>query len=132
MSASQPDLWRTDEDLRAAYQRFAAGIPGFVRPAAYTLARRDTAGVTVGHLNGPGGEHRLPAAVLATVCGYADRTGVFRLTREQVAEAVALLAPAEAATHCEHPNLWSWRELLATATPDSAFHAYLVAPPAAR
>lgn len=128
MPASDRDTWPTDEDLRAAYHRFAARIPGYVQPTAYTLARRDTVGLTAGYLNRPGGEHKLPAAVLASVCGYVNRSGVFRLTREQVAEAVELLAPAEAATHWEHPNLWSWRELLGAADPRSSFLAYFVAP----
>ena len=125
---SDHDAWPTDEDLRAAWHRFAASIPGYVQPTAYTLARRDTVGLTVGHLNKPGGEHKLPAAVLASVCGYVNRSGVFRLTRDQVAEAVELLAPAEAATHWEHPNLWSWRELLSAAEPGSSFLAYFITP----
>ncbi|TYB34145.1 hypothetical protein FXF50_28835 [Micromonospora sp. AP08] len=128
MLPSSNDAWPTDEDLRAAYARFAARIPGYVQPTAYTLARRGRDGLTVGHLNGPGGEHKLPAAVLALVCGYVNETGVFRLSRDQVAEAVELLAPAEAAIHWEHPNLWSWRRLLTAVEPGSSFLAYFVAP----
>ena len=128
MLPSVSDAWPTDEDLRAAHERFAARIPGYVQPTAYTLARRDPGGLTVGYLNGPGGEHKLPAAVLASVCGYVNRSGVFRLSRDQAAKAVELLAPAEAATHWEHPNLWSWRKLLAGAEHGSSFLAYFVAP----
>ncbi len=128
MPPSGNDAWPTDEDLRAAHQRFAALIPGYAQPTAYTLARRDGGGLTVGHVNGPGGEHKLPAVVLASVCGYVDRTGVFRLNRDQVAEAVELLAPAEAATHWDHPNLWSWRRLRTAADAGSSFLAYFVAP----
>ena len=124
------DTWPSDEDLRAAHGRFAARIFGYVQPTAYTLARRDPGGLTVGHLNEPGGEHKLPAAVLASVCGYVNRTSVYRLGHDQVAEAVELLAPAEAAVHCEHPNLWSWRRLLSAAEPGSYFLAYFVAPAA--
>ena len=125
---SDHDAWPTDEDLRAAYERFVARIPGYVQPTAYTLARRDAGGLTVGYLNKPGGEHKLPAAVLALVCGYVGRSGVFRLSSDQVAEAIGLLAPAEAAAHWDHPNLWSWRRLLASAEPGSSFLAYFVAP----
>ena len=121
-------MWTTDEDLRAAYGRFVAGIPGFVAPAAYTLVRKDSGALTAGHVNEPGGTHKLPAAVLATVCGYTGESGVFRLSQAQVAEAIELLAPAEAATHWDHPNLWSWRELLADAEPESVFLAYFVVP----
>ncbi len=38
--------------------------------------------------------------------------------------AVAALEPAEAATHWEHPDLWSWRRLLEQAGPDSTFIAF--------
>ena len=41
--------------------------------------------------------------------------------------ASAFLSPAEAATHIEHPNLWSWRELLNSANSDSDFLACFVA-----
>jgi hypothetical protein len=132
MPAPDHEAWPTDEDLRAAYGRFVARIPGYVQPVAYALARRDRGGLAIGHVNEPGGEHKLPAAVLASVCGYVDSSGVFRLTRDQAAEAAALLAPAEAATHWDHPNLWSWRTLLATAEPGSSFLAYFVAPRDAR
>ena len=43
---------------------------------------------------------------------------------------MARLAPAEAALHWEHPNLWSWRELLEGARADSTFVAFFVADPA--
>ena len=128
MPPSGEDSWPTDEDLRAAHGRFAARIRGYVQPVAYALARRDRGGLTAGHVNAPGGEHKLPAVVLASVCGYVNRSGVFELSRDQVVEAVELLAPAEAATHWDHPNLWSWRRLLTTAEPGSSFLAYFVAP----
>jgi hypothetical protein len=121
-----PERWETDEDLAAARERFAAGISGFIHPAAYAVARRDGERLTFGHVNEPGGMHRLPAAVLASVCGYVSTTGVHPLSPEQLSEAVERLAPAEAATHWEHPNLWSWRQLLADARPDSTFLAFFL------
>lgn len=120
-------VWITDDELRAARERLAAGIPGYVDPAAYGAARMDGGELTFGYVNPPGGEHRLPAAVLATVAGYVDRTSVVPLDREHFTAAIDLLAPAEAATHWEHPNLWSWRELLAGAGPDSTYLAFFVA-----
>ena len=75
------DAWVTDDDLRAACQRFAAQIAGFVLPAAYTVARRDASGLTFGHVNGFGAVRPLPAVVLASVCGYAATTGVFAMSR---------------------------------------------------
>ena len=121
------DAWVTDDDLRAACQRFAAQIAGFVLPAAYTVARRDASGLTFGHVNGFGAVRPLPAVVLASVCGYAATTGVFAMSRDRFAEAVRRLAPAAAATHLPHPNLWSWRDLLAKAGADTAFLAIFVA-----
>lgn len=126
-----PDAWVTDDDLRAAQERFAARVPGFVMPAAYTVARRDRSELTFGHINNLGAVRPLPAAVLASVCGYVATTGVFRLDRAALSAAVAHLAPAEAATHKPHPNLWSWRDLLAGAAgADSHFLALFVADPA--
>jgi hypothetical protein len=118
------ERWVTDEDLAAARARFVAATPGFVFPAAYAVGRRDGDHLTFGHVNEPGGVHRLPAAVLASCCDYIATSGVYPLSREQLAEAVQRLAPAEAATHWEHPNLWSWRELLAGAGADTAFLAF--------
>ena len=125
-----PEAWRTDEELAAARQRYAAGIPGYVPPGAYGVARLDLHRLTFGAVNDVGSIHRLPAAVLASVCGYTSRTATFPLSSADLAEAVRRLAPAEAAVHWEHPNLWSWRELLDGADPSSTFVAFFVADPA--
>ena len=109
---SLPPAWRTDGDLAAARQHFGARIPGWTEPAAYGVARVDDDGLVFGHVNRPGGSHRLPAVVLATVCRHASGTATYALTAGRLRKAVDLLAPAEAAVHWEHPNLWSWRELL--------------------
>jgi hypothetical protein len=119
--------WATDDLLAAAVRRFADGIPGFAMPVAYGVARVDGDGVTLGHVNGLGQVRRLPAVVLASVCGYVDRSGNFALTRAQLEDAVVRLNPAEAATHMPHPNLWTWRTLLADAEADSTFRAYFLA-----
>jgi hypothetical protein len=123
-------VWRTDEELASARQRFAAAVPGYVPPAAYGVARLDAEGLTFGEVNGVGYTHRLPAVVLATVCGCTSGTATFRLSAEQLREAITLLAPAEAAVHWEHPNLWTWRELLDGGDDSSTFLAFFVADPA--
>jgi hypothetical protein len=116
--------WTTDDDLRAARLRFEAAIPGYVEPSSYAVARRDPDGTLVfGHVNRDG-LHRLPSAVLATVCGHVAGPGSYELTTAQLEQAVDLLAPAEAATHWDHPNLWSWRGLLADAPPGSSYVAF--------
>lgn len=124
------EAWSTDEELTAARLRFAAGIAGYVHPAAYGLARLDGERLTFGAVNDVGHIHRLPAAVLASVCGYASRTATFPLGDADLDEAIRRLAPAEAAVHWEHPNLWSWRELRDGASPSSTFVAFFVADPA--
>lgn len=122
-----PEAWVTEDDLRAAAGRFAAQIPGYVMPAAYGVARKDPSGLTFAHVNTFGKARPLPAAVLASVCGYVATTGVFRLDRQQFAEVVERLGPAEAATHIPHLNLWTWRDLLAGGDADSTFLAFFVA-----
>ena len=101
-----------------------------MHPAAYGVARVDGERLSFGEVNGVGHIHRLPAAVLASVCGYTSRTATFRLSAADLGEAVRRLSPAEAAVHWAHPNLWTWRELLAGATPSSTFVAFFVADPA--
>ena len=93
------------------------------------MARLDAGLLTFGEVNEVGHIHRLPAAVLASVCGYTSRTATFPLSAADLAEAVSRLAPAEAAVHWEHPNLWSWRALLDGADASSTFLAFFVADP---
>ena len=126
MTAALPPHWRTDEELAAARRHFAACIPGFQPPVAYGVARTDGGTLVFGHVNEPGGEHRLPAIVLASVCGHVAGTATYELTADELRRAVELLAPAEAALHWEHPNLWSWRELLDGGGPASSFVAFFV------
>lgn len=102
--------WETVEEIGAARRRFEAALPGWRRPAAYGVGRSDGAdGIEFARVNGA--EHPLPAAVLATVCGYRGVTGSFRLSRAELARAIDLLAPAEACTAYQHPNLAAWRKL---------------------
>src|SRR5262245_22346237 len=121
------EAWATDDLLASAVRRFADGIPGYAPPVAYGVARVDGDVVTLGHVNPLGAVRRLPAVVLASVCGYVDSSGTFALTREQLNDAVVRLSPAESATHMPHPNLWTWRTLVADAESGSTFHAYFLA-----
>lgn len=123
------NAWVTDNDLSAAQSHFASMIPSFTMPAAYSVARIDLLGLKFGHINKLNEVRPLPATILAYVCGYTSSTGTFPLTRHQFESAITGLSPAEAAKHMEHPNLWSWRELLNSSDSESEFLACFVASP---
>jgi hypothetical protein len=123
------DAWRTDEELVAARDRFAASIDGYVPPVAYALARRDANGLVFGHVNRFGEARGLPAAALAVACGYSRTSGTYEVSADGLAAVLAALAPAEAATHVPHPNIWSWRDLLREASSDASFVAFCWADP---
>ena len=106
------DAWVTDEDLTRARQHFAGGIPGWVQPVAHGIVTTTDDGTKTVQVASTL-EHRLPAVVLASVIGRRSGTATMSVTLEQLERAAELLAPAEAALHWEHPNLWTWRRLLA-------------------
>ena len=105
------EAWATEEDLRRARERFAAGIPGWVQPVVHGLVTTAAGVRRVQVVSGM--DHRLPAVVLASVIGRTSGTATIAVTRSQLQEAAALLAPAEAALFTPHPNLWTWRRVLA-------------------
>lgn len=120
------EAWATDEEIQAARVRFEKSIPGYRPPVAFSIARRDPSGLVYGYINKPDAIHRLPAAVLAGVSGYVASTQTFTLSREEFELAVQHLSPASAAIHMDHPNLWSWRELLRGGDVESVFVALFV------
>lgn len=103
--------WATDDELRAAREHFASLIPGWRQPVVHGLVTT-TAGVSRVQVVS-GLDHRLPAVVLSSVIGRSSGTTTVAVSAEQLAEAAELLAPAEAALHMPHPNLWTWRRVLA-------------------
>ncbi len=118
----ETELWRTPEEIFEARDRLERRL-GWRRPAVYGIGwARDTqpeasgAGGTIDQatiVRYNVGEHYLPAVVLATVLGHRDGSRAYRLTPAQLQEAVEALAPAEACTAFEHPNLWAWRAMVA-------------------
>jgi hypothetical protein len=102
--------WVTNDDLRQAREHFAAGIAGWVQPSVHGLVTTIDGVTRVQVVSGF--DHRLPAVVLGSVIGRVSGTATIEVTPSQLAEAAALLAPAEAALHCPHPNLWAWRRVL--------------------
>ena len=114
--------WVTDDDLRAARESFAASIPGWVQPVAHGLVTTIDRVTRVQVVSGM--DHRLPAVVLGSVIGRVSGTATFTITPQQLASAVELLTPAEAALHCPHPNLWTWRRVLSESP--TAIHAIFI------
>ena len=113
--------WSTPEGLRAVRESLAATIPGWTDPAAYAVgigAGADSREVGFPHVNADGA-HLLPAVVLAKVIGHEGGTATYDLTVDQLRTAAETLAPAEACTAYDHPNLWAWRDLLEQVHPES-------------
>ena len=106
--------WRTPAELAAARETIAASIEGWEQPAAYAVgltSATSSAEYEFSVINV--GDHYLPAVVLAKTIGYANGTSTHVLSVAELSHAVDGLAPAEACTTVEHPNLWAWREILA-------------------
>ena len=127
LHAVTDERWTTPEDLASARERLEAAINGYERPAAYALglAGGDGAVVDDGAAaeNGAAAEdvfprvnrggNFLPAVVLATVCGHVRGTATYALDEQRLQQAIDLLAPAEACTDLDHPNLAAWRQVRA-------------------
>jgi hypothetical protein len=101
--------WSTRAGLREISRARSAHIPGWRAPVAYAVGFQRDGQWSFPHVNEPGGTHGLPAVLLAETLGYSSGTREYRLSPEQLAEAIAKLAPAEAATDVDHPNLAAWR-----------------------
>ncbi len=114
MSGMADERWSTPEEIADARARFEAAIPGWRYPAAYGVGRRVGGGVAFARVNTS--LHRLPAVILATVCGHANGSASYLLDVGALDRAIAMLTPAEADTSQPHPNLWAWREFRATLT----------------
>ncbi|WP_246160400.1 pyridoxamine 5'-phosphate oxidase family protein [Nocardioides humilatus] len=103
------DEWSTLEGLGAIRERLAAQIDGWEFPAGYCLALDGE----FTQANAPGGVHKLPAVVLGTVLKHDGTTATLEVSRQQLDEAITTLAPAEACTTIDHPNLAAWRSIAA-------------------
>ncbi|KAA0083362.1 hypothetical protein CIW52_13155 [Mycolicibacterium sp. P9-64] len=105
--------WSTLTGIREIARARAARIPGWQAPVAYALGYRSDDGWHFPHVNQPSGTHGLPAVILAEIVGHAAGTREFSVTPGQLDDAIAQLAPAEAATGVSHPNLVAWRAVAA-------------------
>jgi 2,3,4,5-tetrahydropyridine-2-carboxylate N-succinyltransferase len=107
--------YETIDGLHAWRESLEASMPGYRRPAAYAVGAATIA---------PSGQildtrypvvntdAHLPAVVLSQVLGRTSGTATHRLERADLEAAIAALAPAEACTEIDHPNLNTWRGLL--------------------
>ncbi|GAA2275421.1 hypothetical protein GCM10009853_031930 [Glycomyces scopariae] len=102
--------WETVEQITTARERLIAAIPDWTLPAAYGIATVDAAGA-VAFARANVGVHPLPAVVMATVLGHDGGSAAYLLDATSLDQAIRLLAPAEACTAYEHPNLAVWREV---------------------
>lgn len=97
------EQWATVEQIAAAHERFEAGNVGYRSPSAHGLIVNGEVAVwSVGN-------HLLPPAVLCSVLGHDGSTAAIPVTAAQLDEAIETLAPAEACTAYDHPNLEAWR-----------------------
>jgi hypothetical protein len=114
----------TAEEVFAFRESLQATLTGYVQPRAYGVGVHAPQGWHFPVTN-TDGFHRLPAVVLAAVLGHRHGTRAHALSPAQLGQAIDILAPVEACTAFEHPNLWSWRALLA-AHPAGPFVAVFV------
>jgi hypothetical protein len=105
--------WATLTGLREIARARAERIPGWRAPVAYAVGYRRDDGWCFPHVNQPSGTHGLPAVILAECVGHASGTREFSVTPAQLDDAIAQLAPAEAAAGVNHPNLVAWRAVAA-------------------
>ena len=111
-SSDSPEAdWSSVDGLAQVKAHYASLIDGWQEPVAYGLALDDE----FAHVNGPGGAHGLPAVLLAYVLGHDGRTASLDVDERQLADAIHLLAPAEACVETDHPNLADWRRIHALA-----------------
>src|SRR5690606_32310798 len=81
--------WSTREGLAAIREHLAARIDGYAPPVAYAVGitpASSSAEIEFPYVNAPGGQHGLPAVILATILGHTSGTRTYDVSlRELVA-----------------------------------------------
>ncbi len=115
--------WSTPAGLAAIKEHLAGRIDGWVQPVAHAVGVSSASSNPdweFPHVNVPGGRHGLAAAVLASVLRHDGSTATLPMTSAHLEAAIEALAPAEACTELEHPNLAAWRTALGHADDNPA------------
>ena len=108
--------WSTTQGLAAIREHLADRIDGWRQPVAHAIGLSPASSSPeweFRHVNVPGGQHVLPAVVLASVLHHDGSTASLPVSPGALAAAVESLAPAEACQEVDHPNLAAWRGVLA-------------------
>ena len=102
----------TPEKIEAEMRRLLADLPEWERPVAHGVvlvpAGEEVARFPVVNV----GAHSFPALGISTVTGHLGGSDTYELSRADLQAATDIVAPAEAATMYQHPNLRSWRDIL--------------------
>lgn len=123
------EQWDTPEKIDAAARMLVDTLPGWVPPAAHgvVLVPPDSIGtpeVTFPVVNVDA--HGLPALVMGAITGRRFETATYEVEAEKLKQAVDMLAPAEAATMYQHPNLHAWRTILRRLTSEPTGRIFAV------
>jgi hypothetical protein len=121
------ETWDTVEKIHAARARFEEQMPGWVPPAAFgvVLVPEDKLGST--DVTFPVvSANTLPAVVLGRVTGRTSETATYELSAAELSEAIALAAPAQAATMIPHPNIVAWRAISGQLAADPSARVFAV------
>ena len=105
--------YETVEQLQAAKAALIAQMPGWIQPAAYALGVSMNSSEIDWRATNHRGIHGFPAVALSMVLGYRSGSATYGLDFEMFDAAIAVLEPAGACKHYEHPNLWAWQRLRA-------------------
>lgn len=104
--------WSTREGLEAIREHLAGKIDGYAHPEVFAVGITPASSSTeieFPHINvGSGG---LPAVILATILGHTSGSQTYDMSPRELESAIEALAPAQACSDVEHPNLAAWREL---------------------
>ena len=115
--------WSTREGLAAIREHLAARIDGYAPPVAYAVGitpASSSAEIEFPYVNAPGGQHGLPAVILATILGHTSGTRTYDVSLRELVAAIDTLSSAEACREADHPNLAAWRQLRSEAESNPA------------